>query len=86
MPIHISDDVLHEAKLTEREMLIEIACRLFDADKLGKVAAMRLADLSRTQFEEELLKRGLPLVHIDEEYVRHELEYARQFGGDRSGE
>jgi len=84
MPLIIADDVLRQAKMSEREMLIEIACRLFDADKLYKPDAMRLAGLSRTEFEEELLKRGLPLIHMDEEYVRHEIKYAEQFRRDRS--
>jgi predicted HTH domain antitoxin len=86
MPLTISDHVLREAKMTEREMLIEIACRLFDADRLNKPEAMRLAGLTRTEFEGELLKRGLPLIHLDEEYVGHEVESAQQFGRDRSAE
>jgi predicted HTH domain antitoxin len=72
--------------MSEREMKIEIACRLFDADKLHKPQAARLAGLSRAEFEDELLKRGLALFHIDEEYVRHDLEMAAKFDADRGDE
>ena len=35
MPVVISDEFLRQVGLSEREMLIEIACRLFDAEKLA---------------------------------------------------
>ena len=34
MPVIIPDETLKQAGLTEKEALIEIAWRLFDADKL----------------------------------------------------
>ena len=67
MPLTISDDVLASAGLTEREALIEFACRLFDADKLPSPTAARLAGLTRTDFESELIARGLPTVRYTEE-------------------
>lgn len=78
MPVVISDETLKQAGLTEREMKVEIACRLFDAGKLSKPMAGRLAGLSRVEFEDALLERGLPLIHVDDEYVRQELEMARR--------
>jgi hypothetical protein len=33
MPVVIPDETLKEAGLTEREMVVEIACRLIDAGK-----------------------------------------------------
>ena len=86
MPLIIPDETLKHAGLSEREMKIEIACRLFDAGKLSKPMAGRLAGLSRVEFEDELLERGLALIHIDEEYVRHELEMIRKMPpGNRRG-
>jgi hypothetical protein len=34
MTITIPDDILRDAGLTEREALIELACRLYDAEKI----------------------------------------------------
>jgi predicted HTH domain antitoxin len=61
MTLHIPDDVLKEAGLTEREAQIEFACRLFDAGKLTLWTAAKLAGLDRTAMEEALLARGIPV-------------------------
>lgn len=72
MPLSIPDRVLQQMGLSEREALVEVACRLFDANKLGKADAGSMCGLSRVEFEAELLARGLPLVHIDEEWIEQE--------------
>lgn len=59
MTFSIPDDILREAGLTESEALVELACRLFDAGRLSKEAAVRLCGLERTAFEAELYRRGL---------------------------
>jgi predicted HTH domain antitoxin len=59
MPVTIPDDVLREAGLSEREALIEIACRLFDASKLALWPAAKLAGLTRPEFEQELRQRKI---------------------------
>jgi predicted HTH domain antitoxin len=59
MTITIPDDVLKQAGLTERQALIEFACRLFDAGKLDFHTAGRLAGLSRVEFESELMSRKI---------------------------
>jgi predicted HTH domain antitoxin len=66
MPLVIPDDALREAGLSERDALIEFACRLFDAGKLRLWGAARLAGLSRVAFEGELLARRIPLSRPDE--------------------
>lgn len=63
MTISIPDDILKQAGLTERDALIEFACRLFDADKLDLNTAGRLAGLQRVEFESELRARNLATVH-----------------------
>lgn len=60
MPLIISDETLKLAGLTEREMKVEIACRLFDAGKLEVWPAAQLAGLSRDEFLAELHARGIP--------------------------
>ena len=61
MPVMISDETLRRAGLTEREVMVEIACRLFDIDKLPLWPAAGLAGLSRVDFEQELIRRKIPI-------------------------
>ena len=79
MPLVISDETLKAANLTEEEARVEIACRLFDAGKLHLWPAAQMAGMSRSEFEEALIKRGIAPYRMDEEYVRHEIAYAEQF-------
>jgi len=74
VPVIIPDETLKQAGLSEREALIEIACRLFDAGKLHLNQAARLAQMTRNEFESELMSRQIDVYRIDEEYLRHELE------------
>jgi predicted HTH domain antitoxin len=61
MPVLIPDETLFEAGLSEREGLVEIACRLFEAGKLTLWSGARLAQLSRVAFEQELQARHIAL-------------------------
>lgn len=61
MAVVIPDRTLKAAGLSEREMEIEIACRLFDAGTLALWPAAQLAGLSRGEFEEELALRKIPV-------------------------
>jgi predicted HTH domain antitoxin len=74
VPVIIPDETLKQAGLSEREALIEISCRLFDAGKLHLNQAARLAGMTRNEFESELMSREIDVYRIDEEYLRHELE------------
>ncbi|MCU0872913.1 MAG: UPF0175 family protein [Pirellulaceae bacterium] len=80
MPLLIPDQVLTDAGLSELDAKVEIACRLYDAGRLSLPAATRWTGLSRTEFEEALLLRDLPLVRVDQEYWLQELESLRQLG------
>jgi predicted HTH domain antitoxin len=66
MCLVIPNDILRQAGLSDADALIEFACRLFDAEKLDKTAASRLSNLSRVEFEAELLKRGLAVYRTTE--------------------
>ena len=59
--IHIPEDVLREAGLTERDAVIELACRLFQAGRLTLWQAARLAGLDRNGIEDALLDRRIPI-------------------------
>jgi predicted HTH domain antitoxin len=80
MSITISDDVLKEAGLSERDALIEFACRLFDAGKLHLPAAAKLAGLDRASFEGELRARKISVYRPTVEDLRHDLDSLRRMG------
>lgn len=86
MCLLIPDNILQQAGVTEREALAELACRLFDADKLDFNAAARLAKLDRSGFESELRARGLPIVHYTEEDYRQDRETIERLRGKREQE
>ena len=81
MTINIPDDILKRAGLTERELLIELACRLFDAEKLGKGEAAQLCGLGRTDFENELHRRGLARYHASLEDYEMDLRGQQKKAG-----
>jgi len=85
MPLVIPDDVLDQAGLSEREALVEFACRMFDAGLLPKPAATRLLGVTRDEFDEELRKRKLPVIRIDEEYWAQEVESLNDLRRAREG-
>lgn len=81
MVLHIREDILSQAGLSERDALIEFACRLFDAGKLPLWPAAELAGLSRVEFEGELLRRGLPVHRVTEESLRRDLRSLNEIWG-----
>lgn len=74
MPVIITDETLKQAGLSEREMKIEIACRLFDANKLALWPAAQLAGMSRGEFEDELMLRQIPVYRPTLEDFRQDLK------------
>jgi predicted HTH domain antitoxin len=80
MPLTIPDEWLAQAGLDQREVLVEIACRLYAAGKLSLPQATHWSGLTRTELEEELLRRDLPLVRIDREYLDQELASLSRLG------
>ena len=74
MPLIIPDNVLEQAGLTEADGQIEIACQLFAAAKLSKSAATHWLGLTRTEFEQELLKRDLPLTVYTAAHLTQDLK------------
>jgi predicted HTH domain antitoxin len=74
LTLSLSDDLLKQAGMSADEARIEIACRLFDAGKLSSRQAALLAELSRTEFESELLKRHIPLYRLTMEDLQTDLE------------
>lgn len=83
MPLIITDEQLESLHMDEQTARVEIACRLFDADVVSKTAASRLAGLGRIEFEQELIKRGLPIIHYTEGMLEEDLAAVREFRASR---
>lgn len=80
MPLTIPDDVLQQAGMTEQEARIEVACRLFDAEKLDLWQSAQFAELSRTEFEGELVRRGIPVYRYTMEDLKTDLATLEKIG------
>lgn len=80
MPLTIPDDILNSAGLNEVDARVEIACRLFEAERLTLWAAAKWVGMSRVQFESELLKRRIPLCRLTPEDLTDDLEAMKQIG------
>ena len=80
MPVVIPDETLKQAGLSEREALVEIACRLFDAGKLALWPAAKLAGLSRSEFEGELMDRKIPVYRPTEQDLADDLAALDRLG------
>jgi predicted HTH domain antitoxin len=75
MPVlTIPDEFLEATGLTERELLVELACFLFDSGKLSLWSASRLAGLDRAGMEAALLDRSIPVHRLDAGYLAQELK------------
>lgn len=80
MPLVISDEMLRSAGLTEGELKLELACRLFDAGKLTLVHAARWAGVDRGTIEDALLERGLPIYRPTLHDIEVDLATVEQLG------
>lgn len=80
MTITIPDDILARAGLTERDALVEFACRLFDAGKIDLPTAARLAALSRPALEAELRARGIAIHRPTEADIADDAAAIRRLG------
>lgn len=64
MSLIISDDILHTTRMSEAELLQEIAVLLYQKDKLTLGQASKLAKMSQLQFQHLLASRQIP-IHYD---------------------
>jgi predicted HTH domain antitoxin len=80
MTITLPDDVVLQAGLTSKEALIELACRLFDVERLDLFAAARLAGMTRIEFEAELRSRHIAIYRPTLEDIADEEAALRKLG------
>ena len=81
--LYIPDGILERAGVTEREVLIEVACRLFDSGKLSLHGAGELAGLHRDEIEDELMSRGIAVYRPTVEDVEKDFATMQKLFGDR---
>lgn len=79
MAVLIPDEVLNIAKLSDVEMLQEIAILLFQQERLTLAQASRLANLPRLAFQKLLANRQIP-VHYDVPELEAEVEMMQEMG------
>jgi predicted HTH domain antitoxin len=79
--LNVPDNVLTETGLTERELLVELACRLFDTGKLSLWLAARMAGLDRNGMEDALLQRGIAVYRPTLDDLAKDLETINRLGG-----
>ena len=72
MGLVIEDEILKLAKITEEELLQEIALLLFQRRKLTLAQAARLARMDRLRFQHLLASREIP-VHYGQEGLENDL-------------
>ncbi len=60
----IPDDILAAAGLTEQECLIELAIQLYAQRRIKIGHALRLSQLTREQFEQELARHNISLYSV----------------------
>ena len=73
MALIITDETLSKAHLTADELLIELACYLYDKKRLSTGQARTLAGLDQISFQKELAKRNI-YIHYTEEDLDKDLE------------
>ena len=83
MTIHISSELLKAAKLSEEEVLVELASHLFNIGRLGLHEAAQMANKSRADFEDELHERHIPIHRLEVSDLQedlHSIEHFRRQG------
>lgn len=68
MALIISDDLLQQAQLSEQELLIDLACFLFEKKRLSMGKARQLVGLNLLDFQRELAKREIDLHYSEVDF------------------
>jgi predicted HTH domain antitoxin len=79
MSVNIPDDLLEAARLTESEVLQELALTLFQQERLTLAQSSRLARMDRMAFQHLLASRRIP-IHYDVPELEADLQTLRDMG------
>jgi len=80
MNLTIPDELMAQANMSHSDVLIELACRLFQTQRLTLCSAAKLAGLTRGQFENVLLDRHIPLFEVTSQDLHDDLENLKRAG------
>ncbi|NES23966.1 MAG: UPF0175 family protein [Symploca sp. SIO3E6] len=79
MAVLILDDILRTTRMSETELIQEIAIMLFQKEKLTLAQASRLAQMPRMQFQHLLASRQIP-VHYDVAELEADVQTLQEMG------
>lgn len=67
MAVIISDDVLNKVHMTGEELLIDLACYLYDKEQLSFGKCSELSGLNYLKFQQALAKRNIDIKYSEED-------------------
>ena len=67
MALIIKDEILKKAQISEKDLMIDLACYLYDKKRLSLGQARQLADLDQITFQRELVKRDIDIHYTEKE-------------------
>ena len=73
MALLITDDILETVQMSGSELLIDIACYLYERKKLSLGKARAMSQLDQISFQMELAKRDID-IHYSEKDLRTDLK------------
>ena len=82
MLLELDDKVINSTGLTEQELRIELAVRLYEDEKITVGQGGTMTGLGSIRFQQELGKRKIAW-HYDVEDFEADLETLRKLSGDR---
>ncbi len=73
MALLITDDILNHVQMSGNELLIDIACYLYEKKKLSLGKARAMSQLDQISFQMELGKRSID-IHYSEKDLKTDLD------------
>ncbi|MEZ4985857.1 MAG: UPF0175 family protein [Saprospiraceae bacterium] len=73
MALIISDKVLEQAQVSADELLIDLACYLYEKKRMSTGQARALVGLNQIEFQQELAARDID-IHYTEEDLEKDLK------------
>ena len=67
MALIINDEILKKAQISEKDLMIDLSCYLYDKKRLSLGQARQLADLDQITFQRELVKRDIDIHYTEKE-------------------
>jgi predicted HTH domain antitoxin len=79
----INDELVKELNMSEQEIKLEFAIRLYESDKISLRKAARIASLPWLGFSKILVQRNIPTVKMSNEEFETEVSTVNSLLNDR---